>query len=225
MGFRQSVELRARRQSARPAVQLRTSDGLPVRRRPDVAADRVGRGRRTSEEFVPAYFEDTDLAFKVREKGYTTWFIPSSVVYHFEGLSNGTDVTETSGLKRFQEINRPKFRRKWAQVFKDYGEEGKLPDLRKDRGILGRALFIDNAVPRPDRDAGSYAALQEMRLVQSLGYKVTFIPLNLAYLGHYQDELNKLGIETYIHRSAWPSMTSCAIVEASLTSSTSLATT
>ena len=149
-----------------------------------------------SEEFVPAYFEDTDLAFKVREKGYTTWFIPSSVVYHFEGLSNGTDVTQTSGLKRFQEINRPKFRRKWGQVFKDYGDEGKLPDLRKDRGILGRALFIDNAVPRPDRDAGSYAALQEMRLVQSLGYKVTFIPLNLAYLGHYQDELNKLGIET-----------------------------
>ena len=96
-----------------------------------------------SEEFVPAYFEDTDLAFKVRDKGYTTWFIPSSVVYHFEGLSNGTDVTETSGLKRFQEINRPKFRRKWAQAFKDYGEEGKLPDLRKDRGILGRALFID----------------------------------------------------------------------------------
>ena len=32
--------------------------------------------------------------------------------------------------------------------------------------------------------------------MQSLGYKVTFIPLNLAYLGHYQDELNKLGIET-----------------------------
>ena len=149
-----------------------------------------------SEEFVPAYFEDTDLAFKVRDKGYTTWYVPSSVVYHFLGISNGTDVTTTTGLKRFQEVNRPKFKRKWAQVFKDYGAEAKLPDLQKDRGIIGRALFIDTGIPRPDRDAGSYAALQEMRLVQSLGYKVTFMPMNLAYLGGYYDELNKLGIET-----------------------------
>lgn len=148
-----------------------------------------------SDEFAPAYFEDTDLAFKVRDKGYTTWFVPSSVVYHFEGLSNGTDVTST-GLKRFQEINRPKFQRKWAQAFKDHGDEGQLPDRVKDRGILGRVLFIDHRIPKQDRDAGSYAAVTEMRLVQSLGYKVTFAALDLAYLGHYNDDLNKLGIET-----------------------------
>lgn len=141
----------------------------------------------------PMYFEDTDFAFKVRAAGYTTWFIPSSVVYHFEGMTAGTDVT--TGFKKFQEINRPKFKRRWANAFVKNGVEGQSPDLEKDRGILGRVLFIDYAPPRADKDAGSYAALQEMRLVQSLGYKVTFVSTNMAHLGKYTEDLQKSGVE------------------------------
>ena len=141
----------------------------------------------------PMYFEDTDFAFKVREAGYSTWFIPSSVVYHFEGMTSGTDVT--TGFKKFQEINRPKFKRRWASAFSNHGTEGCQPDLEKDRGITGRVLFIDYAPPRADKDAGSYAALQEMRLVQSLGYKVSFISTNMAHLGKYTEDLQKSGVE------------------------------
>lgn len=156
--------------------------------------DRVGG---LSEEFKPAYFEDTDLAFKVREAGYTTWYVPSSVVYHFEGISNGTDVTENVGLKRFQEVNRPKFKEKWAAAFAGNGDMAvDDPDLVKDRGIIGRVLFIDGQTPRPDQDAGSYAAIQEIRLVQALGYKVTFATVGLGYMGKYSDELNRMGVET-----------------------------
>lgn len=149
-----------------------------------------------SDEFAPAYFEDTDLCFKVRAAGYKTLFVPTSIVYHFEGISNGTDVNTTVGLKRYQEINRPKFKRKWIGAVYHNGEEGVQPDLAKDRGIIGRVLFIDYQVPKPDIDAGSYAAIQEMRLVQSLGYKVTFVATNVAYMGHYDEDLNRLGIET-----------------------------
>lgn len=150
-----------------------------------------------SQEFAPAYFEDTDLSFKVRAAGYTTWFIPSANVYHYEGISNGTDVQTTTGLKRFQEINRPKFQAKWAHAFLGPAQGDKeQAHLEKDRGIVGRALFIDRAVPRPDKDAGSFAAIQEIRLVQSLGYKVTFMPHNRTYLGRYSDELARMGVET-----------------------------
>lgn len=166
--------------------------GAAVMVRTDVWAEVGG----LSDEFAPAYFEDTDLAFKVRDAGYATWYVPSSVVFHFEGLSNGIDVTATTGLKRFQEVNRPKFKRKWAAAVTWNGDEGVAPDLAKDRGIVGRVLFIDHQTPRPDQDAGSYAAVQEIRLVQSLGYKATFIATNLSYMGHYTDELNKLGVET-----------------------------
>lgn len=146
-----------------------------------------------SEEFRPAYFEDTDLAFKVREAGYKTYFAAKSIVYHFEGVSSGNDVT--AGAKRHQEVNRPIFKRKWNSAFRQFAAEGRSPDLEKDRGVIGRVLFIDHGMPRPDFDAGSYAALQEMQLVQALGYKVTFVPVNVAWLGHYSDDVERLGIE------------------------------
>lgn len=139
------------------------------------------------------YFEDTDLAFKIREAGYKTWFVPASLVYHFEGMTSGTDTTQ--GFKKHQELNRPKFKRQWARAFAGHGKDGQNPDLEKDRGILGRVLFIDYTTPRPDRDAGSYAALREIELVQSLGYKVTFLPQNLAHFGSYTDDLQNMGVE------------------------------
>ncbi len=146
-----------------------------------------------SDYLAPMYFEDTDLAFKIRDAGYTTWFVPSSIVYHFEGATSGTDPSK--GFKRHQEINRPKFKRRWAKAFAEFSQEGKQPDLEKDRGIAGRILFIDYTTPCPDRDAGGYAALQEIKLVQSLGYKVTFLPQNLAYLGSQTETLQRAGVE------------------------------
>ncbi|WP_161594655.1 glycosyltransferase [Marimonas lutisalis] len=146
-----------------------------------------------SSYLEPMYFEDTDFAFKVRDAGYTTWFVPSSVVYHYEGMTAGTDTA--SGYKKYQELNRPKFKRHWAKAYAGFGKQGEAPDLEKDRGIVGRVLFVDYATPRPDQDAGSYAALQEIKLVQSLGYKVSFMPMNMAHLGRYTEELQKIGVE------------------------------
>lgn len=146
-----------------------------------------------SSYLEPMYFEDTDFSFKVREAGYRTYFVPSSIVYHFEGMTSGTDTS--SGFKRYQEVNRPKFKRRWAADYAGFGKEGVMPDLEKDRGIVGRVLFIDYATPRPDRDAGSHAAIQEIRLVQALGYKVTFLPENLAHMGDYTEALEKMGVE------------------------------
>lgn len=149
-----------------------------------------------SSYLEPMYFEDTDLSFKVRDAGYTTWFIPSSVVFHHEGMTSGTDTA--SGFKRFQEVNRPKFKRRWARAFAGFGEQGRMPDREKDRGIVGRVLFVDYTTPRADQDAGSYAALQEIRMVQALGYKVTFLPENLAHFGDYTTELERQGVEVIV---------------------------
>jgi GT2 family glycosyltransferase/glycosyltransferase involved in cell wall biosynthesis len=146
-----------------------------------------------SSYLEPMYFEDTDFAFKIRDAGYSTWFVPSSVVYHYEGMTSGTDTS--TGFKRYQEVNRPKFKRQWAKAYAGFSKDGHKPDLEKDRGIVGRVLFLDYTTPRPDQDAGSYAALQEIKMVQSLGYKVSFLPMNMAHLGRYTDDLQKLGVE------------------------------
>lgn len=145
------------------------------------------------EHFAPAYFEDTDLAFRVRDRGLKTVYTPFAQVIHYEGLSSGTSTD--SGIKRYQEINKPKFRARWHRAFHGNGAVGKDIDLIKDRNVRFRALVIDYATPQPDRDAGSYAAIQEMRLLQSLGFKLTFIPDNLAYLGEYTSSLQRMGVE------------------------------
>lgn len=146
-----------------------------------------------SHYLEPMYFEDTDFAFKVRAAGYNTYFIPSSVVYHFGGITSGTDTSK--GFKQYQEVNRPKFKRRWAKEFAHNGQEGLKADLQKDRGIIGRILFIDYTTPQGDQSAGSYAAIREIELVQSLGYKVSFLPQNLAYMGRYTEELQRKGVE------------------------------
>lgn len=146
-----------------------------------------------SREFEPAYYEDTDLAFKVRKAGFKTLLTPQSVVVHYEGVSNGTSTS--SGMKRFQEINRPKFEAKWRSEYRYHGRVGDRPDLEKDRGCVGRCLVVDNQVPRYDYDAGSYAISQEIRMLQALGYKVTLVVANSAYLGVYTETFERAGVE------------------------------
>lgn len=68
------------------------------------------------ERFVPAYCEDSDLAFEVRKHGCKVMYQPKSVVVHFEGVSNGTDTT--SGQKAYQVTNQKKFLEKWRRNFR-----------------------------------------------------------------------------------------------------------
>ncbi|HEX3162873.1 MAG TPA: glycosyltransferase, partial [Pseudolabrys sp.] len=146
-----------------------------------------------SDEFAPGYFEDTDLAMKVRETGHSVLYVPQSVVYHFEGQTGGKSVSR--GTKAFQEVNRPKFRKKWAHVFRSYGKEGENVDREKDRAAAFHVLFIDHQFPFVDLDAGSYAAFQEIRLLQHLGAKVTFLPRNIAWMDRHTTALQRIGVE------------------------------
>jgi O-antigen biosynthesis protein len=145
------------------------------------------------ELFVPAYFEDTDLAFRVRDKGYKVVYTPFSQVFHFEGISSGTSTS--SGIKRYQEINRPKFKGRWAKAYRHNGTVGVDVELNKDRNVEFRALVIDAEAPKPDKDAGGYAAVEEIRMLQSLGFKCTFVPQNMAWMGGYTEALQRMGVE------------------------------
>lgn len=146
-----------------------------------------------SETYLPAYFEDTDLAFQVRERGFKTVYAPFAQVIHFEGMSNGTSTS--TGIKRFQEINRPKFKQRWVGACRNNGKEGVDLEFNKDRNVDLRVLVIDAETPQPDHNAGSYAAVQEMRALQALGFKCTFVPMNLTYMGRYTEQLQRMGVE------------------------------
>jgi glycosyltransferase involved in cell wall biosynthesis len=88
------------------------------------------------------------------------------------------------------------FKRRWAKTLQGHPDANPSVHAVMDVGISGRVLFVDQQIPRGDMDAGSYAAIQEMRLFQSLGYKVTFLPMNLMHGAVYTDALQRMGVET-----------------------------
>src|SRR5207244_660920 len=63
-------------------------------------------------KYAPCYYEDTDLAFKVRAAGHKVLYQPLSKVIHYEGATGGTDLS--TGAKKYQAINRATFAATWA---------------------------------------------------------------------------------------------------------------
>jgi GT2 family glycosyltransferase/SAM-dependent methyltransferase len=149
--------------------------------------------------FKPGYYEDTDLCFSIRNLGYRVLYQPLSVVIHYEGISHGTDVS--TGIKRFQEINKIKFFEKWKNILLDRHYESSIDNLfdarirRKDKKIL----VIDHYVPTWDRDAGSYRMYNLLKLLVELNHKVTFIGDNLFTFEPYTTDLQQNGIEVIYH--------------------------
>jgi len=149
--------------------------------------------------YAPAYYEDTDLAFKVRERGLQVRVQPAATIIHHEGVTSGTDLA--SGAKRYQAVNREKFLERWR---------GRLPSQPKpivdptdrreirravDHRLRGRVLVIDAYTPEPDQDSGSLRLCYLMECFRDLGYGVTFMPDNRAHAGRYTEDLQQRGIE------------------------------
>ena len=105
--------------------------------------------------YAPAYFEDSDLAFRLRAIGFATLYQPRAEVVHIEGVSHGTDITR--GVKAHQDINRNTFIARWANVLASQHVAPGAQVLRaRDRALHRQVvLVIDHRAPEPDRDAGS----------------------------------------------------------------------
>lgn len=147
------------------------------------------------ERFVPAYYEDTDLAFEVRKRGYKVLYQPLSVVVHFEGVSNGTDIE--NGLKQYQQLNFQKFYDKWKDILQNEHEpNGVNVFTAKDRSNHKKhILVVDHYVPHHDQDAGGKCTYMYLKLFVKMGFQVTFIGDNFYKHEPYTTELNQLGIE------------------------------
>ena len=147
------------------------------------------------KEFAPAYCEDSDMCFSLRYKLHQrVVYIPTSVVVHFEGISNGTDLT--SGLKKYQVVNTEKFKKKWAKELEDKYPNAECVfharDLSKDKKTI---LVIDHYVPQYDKDAGSRTIFTYLELFVAMGFNVKFIGDNFYRHEPYTTVLQKMGIE------------------------------
>ena len=150
---------------------------------------------RFDERYAPAYYEDTDLAFKVRQAGLKVVYEPRSVVIHHEGISHGTDTS--SGIKGYQVENQRKFHQRWQRELEWFHfPNGEELFVARDRSCdKPCVLIVDHYVPQPDRDAGSRSIFHIIQALLDAGFNVKFWPHNLYRDPHYTEQLQKLGIE------------------------------
>lgn len=153
------------------------------------------------ERYVPAYCEDSDLAFRVREAGRQVYFTPFSKVVHFEGISHGTDTG--SGIKSYQVANQAKFRERWAKELAAHYPNGEQVARARDRAWNRPVvLVVDHYIPQPDRDAGSRTMFAFLQRLLEAGCVVKFWPDNLYYDPQYAPRLQAMGIEV-LHGPRW----------------------
>ena len=108
------------------------------------------------ERFHPAYCEDVDLAFRLRDDGLHTAFQPASTVDHAGAVSTGSITRD-----RLIERNRLLLLRRWADALSDRPALTELEDrphrlfALRDALTLDRILVISEDLPSP----GAAAAL------------------------------------------------------------------
>lgn len=144
--------------------------------------------------FAPAYYEDTDLAFRVRDAGYKVLVQPLSKVIHLEGVSSGTDLT--SGAKQNQVINKEKFLSKWETVLKNHKAPHAPQWYELNHQEKPRILLIDHLTPKPDSDSGSIDTYNYLLSLRKMGFDVVFYSAyDSEVIDKYVTDLQSQGIQ------------------------------
>ncbi|MEP6342276.1 MAG: glycosyltransferase, partial [Maricaulaceae bacterium] len=151
-----------------------------------------------NEDLEKAYYEDTDLCFRLRSMGHRVIYQPFSEVIHIEGLSSGNDLNE--GAKQYQLVNQKTFKDTWESTLRHHLPNAETPLLASDRNSRGHILYIDAVTPEPNKDSGSVDAVYSMRILIEQGYRVHFAPFsNFAYWDQATIDLQKIGVECIYH--------------------------
>jgi GT2 family glycosyltransferase len=152
--------------------------------------------------YAPAYYEDVDLAFKIRHAGHKVVYQPLASIAHHEGLTSGRSTT--SGPKSHQPLNQSKLLHRWHDRLASHP----MPDVAPFRIVhphgagsesRGQVLIIDHHIPTPDRDAGSVRMLELVRTILRKGHHVSFLPDDLLAMAPYRQQLQGIGVEVIHH--------------------------
>ena len=142
------------------------------------------------ERYAPAFYEEFDLEFAIREAGYKIMYQPRAVIVHHQTSSYGPEIRDS-----LSSCNHAKFMEKWVNQICKQIEQSDIflaRDRSKNKKII---LFINDKVPDYDKYAGSLTIYQYIRLFKEMGFKVIFIPDSLIPLEPYTTELQQMGIE------------------------------
>lgn len=143
--------------------------------------------------YAPAYYEDTDLAFRIRHRGLRVLYQPAAEIFHIEGVSHGRN--ELSGIKAYQVANGKKFFERWQKTLATHRENAVQPELEAHRASRSNILIVEACMITPDQDSGSVRMLNLLRILRDDGHHVTFVADNLDGDPKYAATLTSIGVE------------------------------
>lgn len=150
------------------------------------------------EQFVPAYFEETDLCFNLKfNQNKNIYYTPFSKVVHFNGVSyNKSDNSNPEKTKQkafLFETNKEKFKKKWhneLETIKANSIPSRVLELYKNKSIT----FFTMTIPKHDKDSGSNRLKEIITLFVNKGYHVTLVVKNSYLPNKYIELYQKLGV-------------------------------
>ena len=149
--------------------------------------------------YAPAFYEEFDLAFALRQAGLRTVYQPASAVTHRGSNSYGAAMRDRQSM-----INHAKFCAKWQALLPGQPAPGSPALLWRQRPPrAGFALVIDDRVLEWNRQAGALTTHLYIGLLQSMGYAVTYAAAaDPAPLQPYLGDMQQNGIEVLLGEDA-----------------------
>ncbi len=129
------------------------------------------------EAFLPAYYEETDYCMRLTEKGYRIVYEPNAMVVHFEFASSEKSEKAIELQKKHKSIFEKIHHKQLKQHFKaDIGNilKARYSAARETKTLL----YIDDRVPHNSFGSGFPRSNFMLNTLVTLGYQVTFLPLN-----------------------------------------------
>ncbi|MGH3079759.1 MAG: glycosyltransferase [Gaiellaceae bacterium] len=146
--------------------------------------------------YSPAYYEDADFCFKIRERGFVTVVEPRSQVIHRRG--GGSPRANALAI-----ANRGFFAERWRERLEQRAPLANVFDDRRlrlavrDAECLERILVIDDRVPHHDRGSGDPRMAKLLDALADLwpGARLTLYAADPMNAARYAPPLLDRGIE------------------------------
>lgn len=149
------------------------------------------------EEFAPAYFEETDLCFRLKyEQGKDVYFTPFSKVIHFNGVSYNSNIAFTAKKQELFERNLTIFKRKWQKqidAIKAEKTQSRILEINENKSIV----FYNGVVPEHDTNSGELRLTEIVKAYKRKNYFVCIIAPKNKIDNPYNEYFQRLGVCVY----------------------------
>lgn len=142
------------------------------------------------EHYAPAFYEEFDLAFRMRQRGLKIIYEPRSRVIHLGSASYGEQQRN-----QLSAINHQKFCQRFKNLLSTQPSETEIEfNLLEIDSRKPSILVIDHGIPRPDRHAGDVTLNNYLSLLASAEWRVIFCPIDGIAEGAPAETLENQGI-------------------------------